>query len=201
MVAVGLKLGQEFLVGDFLIFLTAANPTQGCVDSEPIEPGGELRMALEHMGFAEGGEKNILDHFFGVRGVAAKYAQCDVIQFARVEMEYSFERFVIAGLEALDQAGIRFGAFSALRQRARTNSSVLRRWPVQWYLADPGRNGEVRFARHKNFLVCYDRLAKASLSHFPDSPFAIVSNSVAMNGEQLMMRSFSLLMPIRPRAA
>jgi len=81
MVAVGLELGQELLVGHLFRFFAAANAAQCRVDGEPVEPGGELRIALEHMDFAKGGEKYILNHFFGVRSIAAENAQRHVVKF------------------------------------------------------------------------------------------------------------------------
>ncbi len=52
------------------------------------------------MGFAEGGEKNILDHFFGVAGHRLQNAQRDVVEFAGIKVESLLQGGVVAGLEA-----------------------------------------------------------------------------------------------------
>src|SRR5512139_3195191 len=153
-------------------------------------------MALEHIRFAEGGEEYVLNHFLSIGSIAAEYPQRNIIQFTRIEVKNALQRVVIAGLEAIDQAGIRFGAHGASRRRVRANFTTLWRRPGQWCCGSGGRDGKVGFARHKGLLVCRDRHGKISLIHSANFSLAIVSSRVAMKGEQLIMRSFSLLMPI-----
>ena len=99
--AVLLKFGQELVIIDVPSF-PAAQSSQSCVYGKPVQPGGKPRRPAECFGFAVNGPKDILDDFFSV-GDLAENAPRDVIEFRRVKIENCFERFLVAGLEALDQ--------------------------------------------------------------------------------------------------